>query len=362
MLGAILVFGGLGGAAFHPPAAALVYRLADHRKGLAMSAHLSGGSLGFALSPLVFVPTIARMGLEWSPLIMLPGVLALSWTLRQVPPMSKPEAHERSSFASLRPAAVPLALVYFTVVLRTRHFVRVHDVRADAADATRTVDRPGQRGRVPVSADERHRRLLRRPAVRSLRRAEGDGGHAGRVGAVPCAGAVALAVGLHGDARHRRPAAAVHAPGQRHLRPVVDQGRRGHRVVADDGVRVGHGQPGGAAHRPRRRSLGHQHGAAGPRGRPAARGMPRGLAPEHREYRSVRRRGPRRVVVRFPRAAVRNVLALSARPGCPDAGGQGPAHHERRGLAPEPDRSGHDRCGWGCHRGTCSPASRSGSR
>ena len=119
MLGAILVFGGLGGAAFHPPAAALVYRLADHRKGLAMSAHLSGGSLGFALSPLVFVPTIARIGLEWSPLIMVPGVLALSWTLRQVPPMSRPEAHERSSLASLRPAAVPLALVYFTVVLRT---------------------------------------------------------------------------------------------------------------------------------------------------------------------------------------------------------------------------------------------------
>jgi FSR family fosmidomycin resistance protein-like MFS transporter len=118
-LGVILVLGGLGGAAFHPPAAALVYRLADHRKGLAMSAHISGGSLGFAVSPLVFVPLIARMGLQWSPLIMLPGVLALSWTLRQVPPMSRPEAHERSSFASLRPAAVPLALVYFAVVLRT---------------------------------------------------------------------------------------------------------------------------------------------------------------------------------------------------------------------------------------------------
>ena len=119
VLGAILVLGGLGGAAFHPPAAALVYRLADHRKGLAMSAHISGGSLGFALAPLVFVPVIARLGLVWSPIIMLPGLLALSWTLRQVPPMQRPEAHERSSWASLRPAAVPLALLYFTVVLRT---------------------------------------------------------------------------------------------------------------------------------------------------------------------------------------------------------------------------------------------------
>ena len=118
-LGVILVLGGLGGAAFHPPAAALVYRLADHRKGLAMSAHLSGGSLGFAFAPVLFAPFIATMGLGWSPLIMLPGLLALAITLRHVPPMPLPPAHERSTLATLRPAAVPLSLLYFTIVLRT---------------------------------------------------------------------------------------------------------------------------------------------------------------------------------------------------------------------------------------------------
>ena len=119
MLGVILVLGGLGGAAFHPPAAALVYKLADHRKGLAMSAHLSGGSLGFAGAPLLFAPFIAYMGLAWSPLIVIPGLLALSWTLRQVPEMSRPHAHERSTLKSLAPAAWPLSLLYFTIVLRT---------------------------------------------------------------------------------------------------------------------------------------------------------------------------------------------------------------------------------------------------
>lgn len=118
-LGVILVLGGLGGAAFHPPAAALVYRLADHRKGLAMSAHLSGGSLGFSFAPVLFAPFIAYMGLRYSPLIMIPGLLALSWTLRQVPPMELPAKHERSTWATLRPAAVPLTLLYFTIVLRT---------------------------------------------------------------------------------------------------------------------------------------------------------------------------------------------------------------------------------------------------
>jgi FSR family fosmidomycin resistance protein-like MFS transporter len=118
-LGLILVAGGLGGAAFHPPAAALVYRLADHRKGLAMSAHLSAGSLGFSAAPVLFAPFIAYMGLRWSPLIMIPGLIALSWTLRQVPAMSLPPAHERSTWATLRPAAAPLSLLYFTIVLRT---------------------------------------------------------------------------------------------------------------------------------------------------------------------------------------------------------------------------------------------------
>lgn len=119
MLGVILVAGGLGGAAFHPPAAALVYRLSDHRKGLAMSTHLSGGSLGFSAAPILFAPFIAFMGLQWSPLIMIPGLLALAWTLRHVPTFTLPAAHERSTWQSLRPAAVPLSLLYFTIVLRT---------------------------------------------------------------------------------------------------------------------------------------------------------------------------------------------------------------------------------------------------
>ncbi len=118
-LGAILVLGGLGGAAFHPPAAALVYKMADHRKGLAMSAHLSGGSLGFAAAPVLFAPFVASMGLSYSPLIMIPGLIALAFTLRHTPEMSRPQSHERSTWSSRRPAARPLSLLYFTIVLRT---------------------------------------------------------------------------------------------------------------------------------------------------------------------------------------------------------------------------------------------------
>jgi MFS transporter, FSR family, fosmidomycin resistance protein len=118
-LAIVLVAGGLGGAAFHPPAAALVHTVSDHRKGFAMSVHITGGSLGFSVSPLVFAPTIAALGLGWSPLIALPGLLALFFTLRRVPPIHPPPRGSAGGFRGLRPHARPLTLLYLIVVLRT---------------------------------------------------------------------------------------------------------------------------------------------------------------------------------------------------------------------------------------------------
>ena len=57
---AILIAGGLGGAAFHPPAAALVHRFAGHHRGFAMSFHITSGTLGQAMAPLLFAPFVQR--------------------------------------------------------------------------------------------------------------------------------------------------------------------------------------------------------------------------------------------------------------------------------------------------------------
>jgi FSR family fosmidomycin resistance protein-like MFS transporter len=118
MLAAVLVIGGLGGAAFHPPAAALAYRLGGERPGLAMSVHITGGSLGFSLGPLLFAPFAQRFGLEWTPLLAIPGLAVIAALLARVPQVQFPHA-ERRGFAALRPYARPLALLYSIVVLRT---------------------------------------------------------------------------------------------------------------------------------------------------------------------------------------------------------------------------------------------------
>lgn len=118
MLAAVLLVGGLGGAAFHPPAAALAYRLGNDRPGLAMSVHITGGSLGFSMGPLLFAPFAQRFGLEWTPLLALPGLLAVGLLLAHLPPVTFSRSETRG-FSALRPYARPLALLYAVVVLRT---------------------------------------------------------------------------------------------------------------------------------------------------------------------------------------------------------------------------------------------------
>ena len=120
MLGVVLVIGGLGAAAFHPPAAALVHRLSAARQGFAMSFHITGGSLGFSLGPLVFAPFAERYGLQWTPLLIIPALAALAVMLPRVPPIAHlTERGAVRGFKALRPYRKPLTLLYLIVVLRT---------------------------------------------------------------------------------------------------------------------------------------------------------------------------------------------------------------------------------------------------
>lgn len=118
-LALVLLVGGLGGAAFHPPAAALVHRVAGARQGLAMSMHITGGTLGFSLGPLVFAPFVERFGLSASWLLAVPAVAVLAVLIRRVPSISAHSATGSSGFRALRPYARPLTLLYLIVVLRT---------------------------------------------------------------------------------------------------------------------------------------------------------------------------------------------------------------------------------------------------
>jgi FSR family fosmidomycin resistance protein-like MFS transporter len=117
-LAAFLIFGGLGTAAFHPPAAALSHRLGGDQPGFAMSVYITGGTLGFSLGPLLFAPFAQNFGLAWSPLLAIPGLIVVGLFLTRVPPIAM-HAASSQGLRALRPYAKPLALLYGIVVLRT---------------------------------------------------------------------------------------------------------------------------------------------------------------------------------------------------------------------------------------------------
>ncbi len=121
ILALVLILGGLGGAAFHPPAAALVHQRSGEQRGLAMSFHITSGTLGQAIAPLAFAPYVQHFGLSATPLLMVPALVILGFVLlRRMPPIARlQEAEGASGFRALRPYARPLTLLYFIIVLRT---------------------------------------------------------------------------------------------------------------------------------------------------------------------------------------------------------------------------------------------------
>ena len=117
---ALLMLGGIGVAAFHPQAAALASGLTE-RRSVAMAIFVTGGTLGFALGPLLAVTVVGGFGLERTWIAAFPGLvmasLLLVWFARVSPHRHALRARPRLS--GLKPVLRPLSLLYLVVVCRS---------------------------------------------------------------------------------------------------------------------------------------------------------------------------------------------------------------------------------------------------
>jgi len=117
---ALLMLGGIGVAAFHPQAAALSGDLSP-RRGFAMAVFVTGGTMGFALGPLLAVLVVGTFGLERTWVAAFPGLvmsgLLLAWFARVQP--TPREGRVRPRLSGLRTVLRPLTLLYFVVVCRS---------------------------------------------------------------------------------------------------------------------------------------------------------------------------------------------------------------------------------------------------
>lgn len=74
MIFVLAAVAGLGTAAFHPQAATMVNALSPRGKGWSMSLFSMGGNIGFAIGPIL-AAGVALLGLHWSPLAIVPGLI-----------------------------------------------------------------------------------------------------------------------------------------------------------------------------------------------------------------------------------------------------------------------------------------------
>ncbi len=119
----LLLFGGLGSAAFHPAGTALARGLGGPRKGLAVSLFSSGGTLGMALGPLA-IGTLAMAGrLDLSPWLMVPGVVGAVALYALIPTQPRPPRDQRSKLLDVSLLRGPVGLLAASGILRSISFV-----------------------------------------------------------------------------------------------------------------------------------------------------------------------------------------------------------------------------------------------
>jgi len=93
----LLLVGGLGSAAFHPAGTALARQAAKAKGGLALGIFSAGGTMGMAFGPLVIGLFIINGWLDYSPVLMIPGVILglLIYLLLPPQPRSQEGSHTR---------------------------------------------------------------------------------------------------------------------------------------------------------------------------------------------------------------------------------------------------------------------------
>ncbi|UWG97570.1 MAG: MFS transporter [Candidatus Dehalobacter alkaniphilus] len=115
----VAALAGLGTAAFHPQASAMVSAVSGNRKGFWQSCFTAGGNVGWALTPLLVVPFVQTYTLVMTPLFILPGVLVAIMLWFSAPRVSSEAKTVPPLMPILRSNWFELTKLVFVVALRS---------------------------------------------------------------------------------------------------------------------------------------------------------------------------------------------------------------------------------------------------
>ncbi|MBF0529272.1 MAG: MFS transporter, partial [Deltaproteobacteria bacterium] len=116
----LALFSGIGTAAFHPQASAMISAASGHKKGFFQSIFVAAGNVGWSLTPLMVIPIVKTYGLEATPIFIIPGILVaiLLWFTAPKAPVIK-KSVSVPVWPVLRTAWLELAKVVLIVASRS---------------------------------------------------------------------------------------------------------------------------------------------------------------------------------------------------------------------------------------------------
>lgn len=122
LFGLILV-GGLGSAALHPPIASMARMAGGKKPELAVGLFSAGGTLGIAIGPIIIMILLTNFGLSFTPWLMIPGIL-LGLLMFVLAPEDKQETEkDPGKLIDLRLFTGPVGLLALTGILSNLAFV-----------------------------------------------------------------------------------------------------------------------------------------------------------------------------------------------------------------------------------------------
>jgi FSR family fosmidomycin resistance protein-like MFS transporter len=119
---ALVFVAGVGIAAFHPQGTSLAVRGVEYKRGRAMAAFISSGTLGFAIGPSFYAALVTAFGFESLPWSILPGAIGtlLLWIYlpRDLQPVGD-RASRGGSWEPIRRVWKPITLLFLLVFIRS---------------------------------------------------------------------------------------------------------------------------------------------------------------------------------------------------------------------------------------------------
>lgn len=117
----IVALAGIGTAAFHPQASAMVTAVSGEKKGFCQAFFITCGNLGWAFTPLIVVPFTQKYGMEHTPVFVVPGFLValLLWFTAPTVAVGPRKSPNPPLLSVLRPAWFELTKIVSVVALRS---------------------------------------------------------------------------------------------------------------------------------------------------------------------------------------------------------------------------------------------------